>query len=798
MASRSGTAQVKTPLRPVLNLNLRIFAVPLFYGLLVVAPLARGLYFPADRMPFHMASAVLFALLYLDKLNRRDRQLMVSPVDYLVLGLAACYSISFFVAVDKLAAFYAALNYANYFMIYWVAADLCRDARYGVKILRVLFISGVFVVLVGLGAAVNVIPFPGAYASGRIMSTFQYANALASYVMATGIICLGLWANEESSFWKLVYAAGNFLFIITILGTYSRGVWLLYPLGVMLLALGLKGERVWRVAFGFLWGLAACMVVLRPLFEMLGAQRPLATAKYVVFGLLLVLAGQVVYDLILAALRRFRVHRRTRRLVLVGLVAYLCIVGASYLIYISRVYVSPTQELLPGSVVQRSETITIDTHSAAVRLMATQDALKIVGTRPIIGAGGGGWNALYHQHQTILYWMSEAHNHFAQLWVEVGTLGLLVYLAFWAGVLHLGYRLLRSPEEETPPMAWVAVATAVTYGLHSAIEFQLSLAGAAVLLWVVAGVAFGTPGPQLRVKLPRRLRVPEKAGRALQLGTAGFLAVAVLVLSTRANLAGNVGTHAALALRQHDFQWARDLYLEAVRLNPFSAAYRGDLAYAYTALGLLRESEEDIARGVEELEAARRLQGYDLVIRQRLADILLLKGDWIGALEERRAIIALVPLDLRSYEVYATLVIQVVPLLLRNGQVEEALDHLESMVALEAELAGRQAAIPERAHQYWPPRRLDPSPTLRLRLGQAHYLLGEWEQAVDRLVAARRDSKLRDESDLWRAAALARQGNAQEATQILGRLSPQLASAFEDVVLLGAVLTEANVRRSVD
>jgi O-antigen ligase len=49
-------------------------------------------------------------------------------------------------------------------------------------------------------------------------------------------------------------------------------------------------------------------------------------------------------------------------------------------------------------------------------------AVEIVKDHPIIGAGAGGWEALYRQYQNYSYWTTETHSHFLQVWVETGTL----------------------------------------------------------------------------------------------------------------------------------------------------------------------------------------------------------------------------------------------------------------------------------------------------------------------------------------------------------------------------------------
>ena len=105
--------------------------------------------------------------------------------------------------------------------------------------------SAVGVALAGLATATGLVQIRDGFLDGRIYSTFQYPNALASYLAAATLTGLYLWrrAGTPGSNGKVVnslikgmpnwltwtklspylYAAGNFLLFAVLLGTKSNG-----------------------------------------------------------------------------------------------------------------------------------------------------------------------------------------------------------------------------------------------------------------------------------------------------------------------------------------------------------------------------------------------------------------------------------------------------------------------------------------------------------------------------------------------------------------------------------------------
>jgi len=79
------------------------------------------------------------------------------------------------------------------------------------------------------------------------------------------------------------------------------------------------------------------------------------------------------------------------------------------------------------------------------------------------------------------------------------------------------------------------------------------------------------------------------------------------------------------------------------------------------------------------------------------------------------------------------------------------------------------------------------SASLKLVLGQAHYLRGEYEPAEAFLRAAAANKELKWESELWRAAAYSRMGEEDTVEEILTWLRAEQGDTdrrFEEVLAL--------------
>ncbi|MGQ9558804.1 MAG: O-antigen ligase family protein [Desulfurispora sp.] len=121
------------------------------------------------------------------------------------------------------------------------------------------------------------------------------------------------------------------------------------------------------------------------------------------------------------------------------------------------------------------------------RLYYSRDAWQLVRQRPLTGWGGGGWQDAYRQQQSYLYHSKRVHNQYAEVAVETGLPGLLVYLGVWGlFILRAGQLYSRSRGEEKN-VAGAALGYLLFFALHTTIDFDFSYLAVMSTVWAVGG-----------------------------------------------------------------------------------------------------------------------------------------------------------------------------------------------------------------------------------------------------------------------------------------------------------------------
>jgi O-antigen ligase len=89
--------------------------------------------------------------------------------------------------------------------------------------------------------------------------------------------------------------------------------------------------------------------------------------------------------------------------------------------------------------------ITPDNFAVMERMAHWQAALNMSNAHPWLGVGLGNYEAAYSQY-ALINWpnpLGHAHNYYLNLLAEIGVLGLLAYLLFWAAVIWVTGRSIR-------------------------------------------------------------------------------------------------------------------------------------------------------------------------------------------------------------------------------------------------------------------------------------------------------------------------------------------------------------------
>ncbi|MBE3590650.1 MAG: O-antigen ligase family protein [Firmicutes bacterium] len=785
-----------------------------YMAVLIFSPELRGLYFPFQQMEiFALLIVLLFAWVTWRRLSlKEDAWQGWGRFEAAAAALVALYLASAAWAADPRAAVQTAILYGLSLAGLLFAARL--DAPERVRLMWAAVAAGTLVAALGVGAAAGTVHGNGYVDGTRVLSALQYPNSTAAYLMTCLLVAYGLWTRQTAprAWTSAVAAAAASVMLVVFVYTQSRGAWLVFPAGLLLLwasqPAGLR-LRVVEAAMATLAAAAPAVVLFNRFFNPSTLSAPARP------GVWLAVLAAVVLGAALGAVVPWLWRRSAGvRLALVAAVAF---AGAAAAALYLRVHG------LPSAIAQRASDISLSTFNAYSRVVYTQDALKIVRDHPVLGVGGGGWNAVYHAYQTFNYYTTQVHNDFAQVWVEVGTVGMLLYLGLWAAFLWAGARLWRA-DAASPGVP--ATAAALALGAHSAIDFNLSLGAINLLLWSLWGVVWaearraaaggagrsgavargvgavaesGAARPEVAAARgegarprPRPRRYAARASRPSWGAAAAFHALCGLaLLGTLILMLGYAsGDAAAQALNRGDAQRARTLFQRAVAADPFQATYRMDLGQS---LYLVGDADGDAglkAQGMAAMARAVRMAPYDANLRTTYANYLLRAGDIAAGLQELRRALQLNPTEPRRYENLAAGLVSAAAAYVRAGRPEQARPLLDEVIALPQKLKAQHDAEPEAAQSQRTPDRTDALDGLA---GRAYAMRGDWAQAATLLERGTHVAQqpAAGEATLWLGLVKQKTG-AQDAQATLDRARQLLGGAYDQAVketepLLGAV-----------
>ncbi|GFN23699.1 O-antigen ligase family protein [Thermanaeromonas sp. C210] len=746
----------------LLNVNLKPFTAFAFLILLTAAPLSRGLFFPSEYLVAYQLVAVIFTLVALDRLNRREGLGPFSVPDYLPLAMAGMYLLSLVVAVNKSGAAREALEALSLCLLFWSVSRYIQGIRDVQFFLRAIFLSSLIVSLVGLGAAAGLVEFPGAYEGGVIHSTLQYRNALAAFLAASQIVGLYLWLFAGSTLGRGLLGPANLILTITLILTQSRGGWILYFLALAVWFAGLPRERLVRGFYQVSFNALIAMAASRSFWLNMAQSNGYGPVKVLGFYLALSCAVSLAMEVVSRGRIRLEMTPVIRNMVVYGGAIYILAVLVIYLVYVAGAVPRAAAQFLPAPVVQRAATISGTDPSFVGRIAYYKDALELIRRHPWLGTGGGGWNALYHRYQESQYFSSEVHNHFLQVWVETGPIGATVFALIWVWAVICLLRLwrrFRRERDDLWPSAWSASIGALTLGVHSFFDFDFSLPAMGMVAWCLLGVLRGRE--RLLQGAPSEIQ-----GRRLLFQGALSLVLAGALLGPAYSFyqAGVIGAEGARNMAEGNYRLAKELLLKAERLDPFSASYPADLAQVNAVLGLAGDDLEVLEESVVKAKRAVRLEPYNPKVRVALSFAYMIQGLVDQGVAEARALIDINPLDVTAYEHLGRTYIAAARYYLEQREIYMARPYIQKARQLPDLVQARAKQVsPGR----WQGPRLEVTPVINLVAGQAAYLEGQYQEAISLLQAARKQAAIAAEAMVWEAAASFKAGQEDLAQKLL-------------------------------
>lgn len=741
--------------------------------LLLLTPFFRGLFFPEDQQKALLFAVIVFWAAWLWKWLKGSGRFLRHPLDYLVLALPVVYLASSFNAANTGQAVDEVVKTLLYFLVYWVAANLVSGEKDAVMIFKVICLAGVFVSLAGLAVATGLVYIKDGFLNGRIYSTFQYPNALASYLMTVIFLSLYIWLRDDKSspagltglnpkgmpgfmvfnFHRYLYTFVSYTAFLVFVGAKSNGGFLVFILALAVYFAGLPGGR--RIPAAFHLVMTGGPAVPCALMFVKNAAAGMYGQAW-----LWVLAGAVAATLLQRLYnyleKRGLLDLITRRKALV-LLLLLIIVSSLALAGVS--YISSHSQAVAGMMEQ------FRMRNAVERMYFYRDALRMVAERPLLGWGGGGWQEAYRMFQGYLYNSNEVHGHYFQIAVETGITGLLVILSVWAVFLHRIYRAVKnsggSPGRKM--ILWTIFTSAAALGAHALIDFDLSLSALALVLWTMWGLMRGLyPDSTARKEfLSTGAKPAKRPARAFAAATVFCLAL-VFVTGCFITASGSA-RDAARRLKAGDLPGAVALMERAAYYNPFNADYNSDLASLYARQGKLEQA-------AGQAQAALAKSRYSAPRHVGLAGLYMNLNRPGEAVAMAEKAVQLAPYQIEWYNFLARTYFTAGYNLMAKNQNAEATAMFNKATEIEDRINKQAARLGPLEKRLWTVApMLAPSPYTSLYSGASYCLMGEYGKAEPLLQSVSGDNRTKAESLMWLSFIYQRQGRQAKSDDMLAQ-----------------------------
>jgi len=778
-------------------------------GILVLAPFLRGLFFNTDQQFFLIIVSVLVWFAWLWKYAERNYDFLSHPLDYLIAALPVVYLFSAVNAANYGLALDEFIKNILYFSVYWLVVQLIKDERSLSQMLNAVYLAAFGVAIAGLATATGLVFIKDGFLNGRIYSSFQYPNALSSYLSIALFLGLYFWQRygalsigdtvndrflkqilpgwlQKIKPYGYVYILINFTLLVVLFGAKSRGG-LLAAAVVFLIYLAILD---WSKRLPVLINVLVSGVIAYPViykFVILAQAKRMSFAWLWFFaGIVVIAVIQYLYNFLLTKgmLTWLKSRLKTNR-----------ILAGTGIVVIAAAAAGAAMR--PGLINKIASFSYL--RNAFERFYFVRDALDMIKARPLLGWGGGGWEEAYRSFQHYLYNSKEVHSYYFQVAVETGIIGLLVVLGIWAAFFWLAHRVYHKSVQGGNRRTLIVTlfAGALVVGGHALIDFDLSLSALTMVLWVLFAclrvlelipgadmisdqnqqapsrpaegqlkevkVAAGKKKKRRKAKdFEKQPAVPVRTLKPLNpvlLSITSFVCLIFLLLGMSLASANMYSDNSAKQT-QNMQKALQDMQMAAVR-NPLSAEYHSKLARLYFSQG-------EYDKALDEANRACGLSRYSAYCKQDLAAVSLYAGKFEQAISYAKQGVELAPYDIQGYENLAKICSLAGRNELSQGKKDSARADLQETLEVSSLITNRISKLTADEKKLWRDGpMLSITPGVQLYQGEAHLLLGNLPEAEKNLQNAASDSQIQGEAFLWLALLKDDQGKGLESEEFL-------------------------------
>lgn len=756
--------------------DLQLFTTYALCLLLFVAPFLRGLYFEDYFFPIVIAITILFIIFLYNQFKLRESGFFNHLLDWAILALLLTYLFSLFTAINTRAAIGGLMKYAAYFMIFWMCYRVARQNK-GIESLYLFFyLAGLGTAVFGLLVYSGFITYPYIQPGERIAGTLEYANTFGAYLGAVSMLGWSLILSNKRLILRAALAGGNALLLMAMLGSLSRGAWLLYPFAVAaFIAMVGRGKRFEASAI-LLASLIPGFIIGKYL---VAAPQYSNSLIYMVSVYILASGALIGIDYLLNFIgSKIKLSGRNFKLILIASV--LAIVVVSLISY------NQWNSYFTTGSLSRLTNITLQDENVQSRFEYNRDAIKIIKDYPLTGIGAGGWEALYHQYASHLYWSSITHNYFMQTWIEAGTLGFLGLMAVWLAFIHLLWKYWKKPKDENSNhfLFWGGTIAIFLLATHSIIDFDMSYPAVAFLLFGLMGTLQGmflgvncSIDSQFLKQAAEKKRKQSKTKNVrnhtdIMLVITAILVALVLLISATSFWIAGINFRSAQKILDQDPNQALILLNKSMQYDSLNASYVNQTASFYSALAISNNNPAAYQQALNLCQKAVKLEPYNIKLLNNVNGIYLQLGQLDQAINISNMLIKANPYEPSTYENLASTMVWAGIYQLDAGQLQNAqLYWTESLNVINQIPSGLEI----------------PAVGFNLTSGQANLLLGNkslGEQQLNNMLTVSADAgklgiptirynqveAFRIQARIWLAASLQVSGKQAESQIVIEQI----------------------------
>ncbi|SDY99198.1 O-antigen ligase family protein [Tindallia californiensis] len=529
--------------------------------IMILAPLFRGAFF-ADAILLLQVSIFLLMLCWLTlKVVKKETLEIRGPFHWILLLITLAYLIpvitgKWFYLEESIGMILWYLSLAGIFLMTHEVAETSSNRE---KMTRCVIGLVLLLSAIAWFSLAGFFHYTDAVLAGRLASTFQYPNTLAALTMSAYFLSLGEYQKTENPKEKKAFMAIAWTFFITLILTYSRIGWLLFPLLAFIYWSMIPREKKTSLAGVYLIHFCIALTFLSFHYQILPDQGK--SSLVLLIGLLLGMGANSGLQYLMGKGELSKVLHHPKRKI-IG-IAFIAFIGAA------------TYFLLPETIAERISHINLDQRSAYERFEFSRNAFTIFWDQPLTGSGGGGWEARYEAFQTQPYTSRTAHSFLFQTMVEAGILGTVALFILGGTLLFRLLMALRNKEVTTLSLVMAILSLLI----YSILDFHLNFFSVAVILWIMIALI---PW-RLEYKMPAFFTRSLSAAVLLLILIPAFLLSGVRLHAYRHHQQGveALNHHQNMEKAQHHLQ-------KSVTYNPFHPMYRSHRA-------VVAPSEESIA-----------------------------------------------------------------------------------------------------------------------------------------------------------------------------------------------------------